>query len=200
MLDKGTTLSDKVDSIKPGEDVKQIQPESNQNILITADTKPETVEQPTLIPPNNGLVTTQPIEQKTVEVESEQPKVVVVDKNIKKIKEVKPKPTITKTNNHSNKYVQKILKFPNNHYTLQLLGASDIKGIERFIINNKLQNQAYYYCTTHNKKPWYILIYGNYSTKEQAKNAITRLPTTVQALHPWARDFSSVKKTLQTRN
>ena len=105
----------------------------------------------------------------------------------------------TATNNYS-KDEQKILQLPSNHYTLQLLGASKIAGIEKFIINNNLKSQAYYYNATHNKQSWYILVFGNYNTREQAKAAILRLPAAVRTLNPWVRDIASIKKVLHARN
>lgn len=105
----------------------------------------------------------------------------------------------TGTNKYS-KAEQKILQLPSNHYTIQLLGASKIAGIEQFISSNKLQKQAYYYSSPHNKQPWYILVFGNYNTREQAKVAIAQLPAAVRALQPWVRDVASIKQVLQARN
>ena len=91
---------------------------------------------------------------------------------------------------------EKILSLPTGNFTVQLLGAAKISGIEQFIAQNKLQTNAYYYKSMRQNQPWYILLYGNYPSKEQAKAAIAALPLPVRALNPWVRDIASVKKAL----
>lgn len=95
---------------------------------------------------------------------------------------------------------EKILSLPSSNFTLQLLGAGKISGIEQFIKQNKLGNHAYYYRSSRQNQPWYILLYGNYPSKEQAKAALARLPAAVRAQNPWVRDIAGVKKALPKAN
>lgn len=164
------------------EEQQEKAPEVIINDTVTIIDKPESavVQSPPVIAPEKEHQAHKPIMKAVTEK-----KVVANNKTVK---------------NNYNKYEQKILQIPSTHYTLQLLGASKVAGIEQFITNNKLQNQAYYYRTMYKNQPWYILVFGNYPTRIQAKAAVTNLPAPVRALHPWVRDFASIKKTLQTRN
>jgi DamX protein len=87
---------------------------------------------------------------------------------------------------------------PADNFTLQLLGASKEAGIQEFIEQNKLDN-AYYYRTSHNGKDWFILVHGEYSSRDEAQSAIRELPLDLQELKPWARNYASVQKIIDKR-
>lgn len=92
-----------------------------------------------------------------------------------------------------------LLAIPKTHYTLQLVGANSSKHIQAFIKMHGLQGKASYYQTYNNGKPWYVIVYGNYKTKAQAQAALKKLPTAVQAQHPWPRDYATVHAAIQRK-
>jgi|GEM_PF-6393150 len=93
---------------------------------------------------------------------------------------------------------ERIMQKPADNFTLQLLGASKEAGIQEFIEQNKLDN-AYYYRTSHNGKDWFILVHGEYSSRDEAQSAIRELPLDLQELKPWARNYASVQKIIDKR-
>jgi len=90
-----------------------------------------------------------------------------------------------------------ILGIAANKFTIQLLGAAQEKRILEFIEANNLTDQAQYYRTTHNDKPWFILIYGSYASRAEATEAVKVLPKEVQSLKPWTRDIASIQKVIK---
>lgn len=84
-----------------------------------------------------------------------------------------------------------------NGYTLQLLGAHTQKEIIAFMQANRLDQNAAYYRTTFNNQPWYVLVYGHYSTPAEAEAAIKTLPANIQKQKPWVRSLASIKSALK---
>ncbi len=84
-----------------------------------------------------------------------------------------------------------------NHYTLQLVGVSSESAVNKFIKQNQLENQAYYYHTNLRDKDLYAVVYGEYPNRSAAENALATLPTAVQEIHPLARTMKSVQESIQ---
>lgn len=108
---------------------------------------------------------------------------------IKTNPETKTKPIVRTHTNQSGD----LLSAPASNYTLQLSSASRSNSLEAFAKNNRLTNYKIYK-TIRNGQPWYVLIYGNYRTVSEAKNAISTLPASVQKKKPWVRKFQQVKQ------
>lgn len=113
-------------------------------------------------------------------------------------KSSKPSQTVQSKANHTLTWSERfLLKRPPGNYALQLLGSSSESSMKKFIELNKLKGKAFYYRTTRQQKPWFVLIYGNYTSRESAIQAIQALPTTVQAQKPWPRTFASVHRSIE---
>jgi DamX protein len=145
---------------------------------------------------------TRALEQKNHELES---KILTMQQSVEAVKNlpvaketaVEAIPTITNKTLSFSKNEQGILSAPKDSFTIQLLGAAQEKRIIEFITQNKLGDKAKYYRTTHSGKPWYILIYGNYTSRIEANSAVKNLPEGVQSLKPWTRDIASIQKVIK---
>lgn len=85
----------------------------------------------------------------------------------------------------------------NNRYTLQVLGARQEQNVLEFIVANDLApTQAGYYRTELQGQPWYVLVYGDYSSADNARAAIASLPANLRAAQPWPRQIGTVKPDL----
>ena len=114
-------------------------------------------------------------------------------------KKIKPKPaTVTTTgkavqvetggNNESWLWSQDPRKF-----TLQLLGARQTDSVQQFLRKYAdLNGKAVYFHTRHDSRDWYAVVYGVYASREQAQQAIKRLPQELQSGSPWIRSFASI--------
>lgn len=149
----------------------------------------------TTIPPQNVTPLTQPqvkpVEKqptvKPVTPEKTQPK---TTKPVEQKQPAQPKTTTkSTTSTSSNSHAAA----PSGSYTLQLSSASRSDTLEAFAKENKLANYQVYK-TIRNGQTWYVLIHGNYSSVNEAKNAIATLPAAVQAKKPWVRNMKQVKQ------
>ncbi|HAE1596352.1 TPA_asm: cell division protein DamX [Salmonella enterica subsp. diarizonae] len=85
---------------------------------------------------------------------------------------------------------------PSSHYTLQLSSSSNYDNLNRWAKKENLKNYVVYE-TTRNGQPWYVLVTGVYSSKEDAKRAVSTLPADVQAKNPWAKPLHQVQAELK---
>ncbi|SEI47889.1 Sporulation related domain-containing protein [Allopseudospirillum japonicum] len=114
----------------------------------------------------------------------------------------KPAPTPAATNTSTNndyKREQALLQAPKNHYTLQMLGTQDEQGAIRFIQSQADKSELSYFEGRYNGKPWFVVVYGNYDSRDAAVKAIEALSADLQSRKPWARSFASVHKDIQSR-
>lgn len=82
-------------------------------------------------------------------------------------------------------------------YTLQLAALTSVAEVEAFIRDHQLQNTARVYTTRRQDKAWFIIIYRDYATIQQARDAIATLPASLQKLGPWAKSMGQVQRELR---
>ena len=80
-----------------------------------------------------------------------------------------------------------------DEFTMQLIGVRERSKLEELTASLSKPNQYDIVETRHQDKPWYILIYGRYSSKDQALVAVSELPTELGVSEPWIRTFSSIR-------
>ncbi|HDR2794221.1 cell division protein DamX [Enterobacter cloacae] len=85
---------------------------------------------------------------------------------------------------------------PSNNYTLQLSSSSSYDNLNGWAKKSNLKNYVVYQ-TTRNGQPWYVLVSGVYSSKDEAKRAVASLPADVQAKNPWAKPIHQVQADLK---
>lgn len=112
--------------------------------------------------------------------------------------EGKPAVKVTQTTTR----VQKKLKYKelpltqtieNNHYTIQLSGATTKKNLLKYAKEHNLSNYQIYQ-TSRKDDTWYVIIKGDYPTMADAKSALNSLPNKMKAEKPWIRSGKSVRK------
>jgi DamX protein len=92
-----------------------------------------------------------------------------------------------------------ILQRQPSHYTLQVFASHDEGAVQSFINQNNLNGKAVYAKTRQNNQDWYIVLLGDYATRDQAVGAITQLSANIQAQSPWARSMQSVQDAIRKR-
>ena len=85
---------------------------------------------------------------------------------------------------------------PSSHYTLQLSSSSNYNNLNAWAKKENLKNYVVYQ-TTRNGQPWYVLVTGVYASKDEAKRAVSTLPSDVQAKNPWAKPIHQVQSDLK---
>jgi DamX protein len=143
--------------------------------------KPESIE------PSKNIITP---EKETIKIEP------VVEKIIEK----KPEPL--------DKYLTQlsalglhdpiwIMQQPNSHWTLQIMGARFPFSLYKFAKQHELNQSSAWFKTDLGGKPWYILMHGQYTNKETARQAVQNLPSSLKKSKPWIKNIGAIKKSIQ---
>ncbi len=84
-------------------------------------------------------------------------------------------------------------------YTLQLMGGKNQASIKQFIDTHKIADKAYTYRKRVKGDLWYVVVLGQYPSKESAQKAIQTLPPALrQGVKPWVRTIESVQKEINS--
>lgn len=78
-----------------------------------------------------------------------------------------------------------------SHYVIQLVGTRDASAVGKFLDDHKLGSKGAWFVSTHESKPWYVVVYGIYPDKASARAAIKKLPDALRAGSPWPRSVAS---------
>jgi len=86
-----------------------------------------------------------------------------------------------------------LMQKPAERYTLQLMAGRDRAGLEKLAFRHTL-TPAWIYPRSINGQPWFILVFGDFDSPQQARRAIGVLSTELQAAKPWPKPFAQVQK------
>ncbi|MCP4325443.1 MAG: AAA family ATPase [Psychromonas sp.] len=90
-----------------------------------------------------------------------------------------------------------LLEIKSNIFTLQLSGMSTEKALQEFIKQYQLpRKNVYLYQTLRNGKPWYVVIYGQFKTRQAANLVAKKLPGSLAKLDSWVKKYASVHRDL----
>ena len=78
------------------------------------------------------------------------------------------------------------------HYTLQLAASADEYALEASMQRFSLPGTMSILHTRRSGKEWYILIYGSFSDREAAQQAIPHLPAALRQASVWPRRFEEL--------
>ena len=89
-----------------------------------------------------------------------------------------------------------LLRLSPHDYTIQLVSVLNPSRLTQFIHEYQLQDKAFIYQTERNHRHWYVLVYGVYKSKAQARVARDTLPITLRQLQPWVKSVAQVQSEL----
>ncbi len=107
---------------------------------------------------------------------------------------------VSKNTVAKNRHEKYILSLPSKNYTLQLLGSSSENKVKQFILEHKINADAYYFKCKREGQPWFVVIFGNFPNRTTASNAVNSLPPSLKKLQPWAREFSSIQSSINSKS
>lgn len=96
-------------------------------------------------------------------------------------------------NTQSSKELPLTKQLADNNFTIQITASSSLDNLLAFVKQHQLTNYQIYE-TKRDNKPWFIVIKGNYATNDDAKQALSQLPSALQKSMPWIKSGSSVKQ------
>lgn len=84
-----------------------------------------------------------------------------------------------------------------NHYSIQLMGASNTQVVDSFVAEHGLAGKVWVYKTRFRGSPWYVVVQGDYANSTQAKAAIRKLSPALLKGQPWPKSFAQIQKELK---
>lgn len=85
---------------------------------------------------------------------------------------------------------------PSEHYTLQIAASDTLNKEKQFAGSLDLPESTFVFPYIKTGRSYFGVIYGNYSSENEAIEAITRLPESVLRQGPWPRSFSAVRSAM----
>jgi len=108
-------------------------------------------------------------------------------------------PKATNKVDKDSKQESNLMTKPANHYTLQMMGSLDEAGVKSFIEAQTTNRSDFSYFEGRYKgQPWYVVVYGDYASRDEALAAIQKLPKSLQKQRPWARSYQSVQEDIRS--
>jgi len=90
-----------------------------------------------------------------------------------------------------------LLKQSPDSYTLQLIGVGNERAVNSFIRRHRLQENAAYYRTDSNGRPWFPVLYGLYPSRGAAVAARAKLPQELTQQGIWPRSLASIQQAIR---
>lgn len=94
-------------------------------------------------------------------------------------------------------FEQSLLNAPPGSYTVQILGSRSAESIRQFLAEHSELTAGGYFETRYQGQPWYVLVAGSYSQRQNAELAISRMPADVRQLQPWVRSLADIQANLR---
>lgn len=92
---------------------------------------------------------------------------------------------------------QVLLTVPASHYGLQFAALKSKQAVAEFIQAYGLQNKVMVYETTRKGSPWFMVLFGNYLSLNEAREALLQLPEKLRNLSPWPKSFSKIHEEIK---
>lgn len=105
-----------------------------------------------------------------------------------------PKNVVVKDSSDFDKEL--LLTMVPSHYTIQLLGLHDKAKLKAVVDKSGLKDSIYYLHKSYSESEWYIVLWGDFDSLEEARHSMNTLPRILQANKPWLRSFASVQREL----
>ena len=83
------------------------------------------------------------------------------------------------------------------HYTLQLASSRSEDRVKKVYEQNGMKGKGGYYKRERDGDVWYFLIYGAYSSSDEATSKISELPEEIRKGSPWVRKLKNIQRVVK---
>jgi DamX protein len=87
-----------------------------------------------------------------------------------------------------------LLSLNPEHFTLQLLGVRDEQAARDFLVGYPELEDLVFFKTLYRGKDWYVVVYGDFATRQAAATAVTQLPASLRDAKPWTRQLQQIQQ------
>lgn len=90
-----------------------------------------------------------------------------------------------------------LMQYPPENFTVQIMGSRSEENVQRFISQQLAAFNAVYFETLHQDRPWFVVVMGNFVSRDVASRAISDLPASIRRMDPFIRQISEVQANLR---
>lgn len=90
-----------------------------------------------------------------------------------------------------------LLAYPADNFTVQIMGSRSEENVQRFIAAQLAGFNAVYFETLHQERPWYVVVMGNFVSRDVASRAISDLPAAIRRMDPFIRKIGDVQAVIR---
>ncbi len=91
----------------------------------------------------------------------------------------------------------KLLSYPAENFTVQIMGSRSEDNVRRFIDQQLAAFNAQYFETRHQDRPWFVVVMGNFVSRDVASRAIADLPVSIRRMDPFIRQLGEVQSDIR---
>lgn len=91
---------------------------------------------------------------------------------------------------------ENLKRLDGSKYTLQLLASTSEQSVQQFVRDHDELESLFYVETTRDNAPWYLVLQGEYPTKNSALVVFESFPPDLRTQTPWSRTFEGIKELL----
>ncbi|MCG8415818.1 MAG: AAA family ATPase [Pseudomonadales bacterium] len=95
-------------------------------------------------------------------------------------------------------FEQQLLAYPSEHYTVQIMGSRSEDSVRRFVARELGALNHGYFETRYQDQPWFVVVMGNFVSREAASRAVSDLPASIRELDPWVRNLTDIQSDIRT--
>ena len=119
--------------------------------------------------------------------------------------QIEESPTADEKQKKTEKVIEKTLPFAPDWlltqdpdaYTIQIVASPNQESLFAFANKNFANKQTAYYQKTNQEKQWYILLYGIFTTRDEALTAIETLPADIQKNQPYPLQIKQIQQVIR---
>ena len=82
--------------------------------------------------------------------------------------------------------------FPSEHLLVQLMGSFSQDSARQFIASYGVDDRFLYLRSEYQGRPWFVVVYGSFASRNEAEEAVRRLPSGATTGEPWIRRAAEV--------
>ena len=106
-------------------------------------------------------------------------------------------PAVAERDTASEDDVHPLMQYPPENFTIQIMGSRSEDNVQRFILQQLAAFNATYFETVHQDRPWFVVVTGNFVSRDVASRALSDLPAAVRRMDPFIRQVADVQAALR---
>lgn len=97
----------------------------------------------------------------------------------------------------ASEFEQQLLSYPAENYTVQIMGSRSEDSVKRFVARELGALNRGYFETRYQEQPWFVVVMGNFVSRDAASRALADLPGDIRELNPWVRSLTDVQSNIR---